>query len=136
MIGPVSRAIGRDTLSLFSGTPVTLHQRQRRSLCAGICLRSRNPSNITASLADVRDLLRVHEWFQLWCVFLEDTTRTSEGQMLQPGTSSQWLSINLVPRGISPLPPLSLRKTLVQAGHVSARIWKVHQMCIRGWVAM
>ena len=24
----------------------------------------------------------------------------------------------------------------VESGHVSPRIWEIHQMCVRGWVAM
>ena len=41
-------------------------------------------------------ITRMHGRFQLRRVFLADTPRTSKGQMLQPGTPSQCLSIWLI----------------------------------------
>ena len=43
---------------------------------------------------------------------------------------------NLVPRVSLLCLHCRWEKTLVDSGHVSPRIWKVHQMCVRGWVAM
>ena len=45
-----------------------------------------------------------------------------------------WFGNNLVPRVSLLCLHCRWEKTLVDSGHLSPRIWEVHQMCVRGWI--